>query len=166
MENAGERRRGHRLKRWFWNLQKVRPSHGFVNFTICKVSKIILLYETVSKFTLCNLRNGTSIFIAWHRDCGCKSDLQRKPFWRPIPRFPRTVYTFTPKCTRNWYHSIISRPDSRIVSRENLRNIRKFAIASATVTGIQRSMSKKHRTLVNFRRFWRQFYVFAKHDFA
>ena len=131
----------------------MRPSHGFVNFIICKVSKIILLYETVSKFTLCKMRNGATIFIAGHCDCGCKSDLQRKPFWRPIPRFHRTVYTFTPKCTRNWYHSIISRPDSRIVSRENLRNIRKFAIASATVTGIQRSMSKKHRTLVNFRRF-------------
>ena len=36
---------------------------------------------------------------------------------------------------------------------QNLRNMRKFAIPSATVTGIQRPMSKKHKTLVNFRRF-------------
>ena len=56
-ESAAERRRGHTLKRWFWNLQKARPSQGFANFTIRKVFKIILLYETVSKFTLCNMRN-------------------------------------------------------------------------------------------------------------
>ena len=56
-ESAGERRRGHTLKRWFWNLQKARPSQGFANFTIRKIFKIILLYETVSKFTLCNMRN-------------------------------------------------------------------------------------------------------------
>ena len=63
-ESAGEGKRAKSLKIWFWNLQKARPSQGFANFTIRKVLKIILLYETVSKFTLCNMRNGATIFIA------------------------------------------------------------------------------------------------------
>ena len=40
-----------------------------------------------------------------------------------------------------------------------MRNCQKFTIASPTVTGIQRQISKTPRTWVNFRRGWRQFYV-------
>ena len=68
------------IKRRLRDLQKARPSHEFVKFAIWSYGKIVVLYETVSKFTVCNMRIETAFFIAWCRDCRCKSDLQRDPF--------------------------------------------------------------------------------------
>ena len=142
-ESAGEPRRSQETLKWrFWNPQKARPSHEFDDFVIWKYAKIILSHEAFSKFRRCNMRIEATIFIPWHCDCGCKTELPREPLWRRIRQIHWTV------------------------PRENLRNTWKFTVSSPTVTGIQKLMSPKPRALVDFRRFWRQFYVFAKHDFA